>query len=117
MELTGLEEFREWMTEKGFVHYKNQFSQNGNYCNWYSCRRVKQETRECETNGHKINIAVTPFQSWFDSKRFESVQVDITGECDGVWYKLQAYSLSMEEFKEKIDDVESALVKAWGALK
>ena len=54
--------------------------------------------------------APTPSGAW------ESVEVDVTGEASGIWWKLQAYSLKPDELRERLSEIEGALIAAWNAI-
>lgn len=44
------------------------------------------------------------------------VSVDLTGEVDSTWYKLEAYSMSVDHFINNHETIEQQLIKSWGAL-
>lgn len=44
------------------------------------------------------------------------VNVDITGESSDIWFRLDAYSLSIEDFVNKHETIEATLTRAWRAL-
>lgn len=87
-----------------------------NDCDWYAWRRSKLSARDCDCNGPKMQIVLTPHSYERDGKRWESVEADVTGECAGVWYRLQAYSMTPTELVARLDDVEAALIRAWNSL-
>ena len=94
-----------------------------NGCNWYAYRRSTLPARECECNeGKPAQIVVRPHlflraSAPTPSGAWESVEVDVTGEASGLWWKLQAYSLKPEELRDRLPDIEAALIAAWNALK
>ena len=113
----NVRQLREWLEQQGFGFGNNQFRGHGNDCDWYAWRRSKLSARDCDCNGPKMQIVLTPHSYERDGKRWESVEADITGECDGVWYKLQAYSLTPTELVKRFDEIETALVTAWNSLR
>lgn len=46
-ELTGLDDLRDWLDSQGFRAYKDGLNARENLCNWYACRKVKADCREC----------------------------------------------------------------------
>ena len=110
-------QLREWLEHQGFGFGNNQFRGQMNDCDWYAWRRSKLSARDCDCNGPKMQIVLTPHSYNRDGKQWESVEADVTGECGGVWYKLQAYSLTPAELMARLDDVEAALVSAWNSLR
>lgn len=120
-EFTGLDDLRYWLSSAGFKIYEDNLRSRENLCNWYACRKIKSECRECETNeGKRLQIIASPYliDHSFRGEHFcsASVQLSITGEAKDVWYKLMAYSLSPDELRERLDEIEGRLVAAWSAL-
>lgn len=115
--LQGCEELREWLLKQGFKCSIESLHRNGNECNWYAFRRSELPARECECNdGKPMQLVVRPFACNINSRSWQSVEVDVTGEANGVWFKLSAYSMSHEDLKSRLPGVESSLIAAWNAL-
>lgn len=118
----GLDDLREWLESQGF-RVSQDYMQRENGCNWYAYRRSELPARECECNeGKPAQIVVRPHlflraSAPTPSGAWESVEVDVTGEASGLWWKLQAYSLKPEELRDRLPDIEAALIAAWNALK
>ncbi len=112
----NVNQLRDWLADNGFMFGKNTFRGQFNDCDWYAWRRSKLEARDCDCNGPKMQIVLTPHSYNRAGKQWESVEADVTGECDGVWYKLQAYSLTPSELVARLDEIETALVGAWNSL-
>jgi hypothetical protein len=120
--LVGCDELRMWLTARGFrVAQQDSLSRKGNKCNWYAYRRSALPARDCECNDDKaMQIVVTPWR--FESHElptgaWESVEVYVTVEAGGHWYRLQCYSLKHTELMERLHDIEAALIAAWNALR
>lgn len=114
MKLTKL---KDWLAEQGFQHYLNHLGSRDNRANWYSCRKTNIECRECETNdGKRMQIVVNPHSYIIHGDIHESVEINVTGEAGGVWYQLNAYSLSVDEVHTRLDEIERNLIAAWNAL-
>lgn len=113
-----MDSLKAFLESAGFTIYKNTPRSQFDMIDWYAARRVKG-ARECETNDHKVSLVVRPHQYDLElqGQVFGSVECDITGEANGIWYKLQAYSLKPEEFVERLDEIEASLLKAWNSLK
>ena len=110
-------QLRDWLEQQGFCFGNNQFRGQMNDCDWYAWRRSKLSARDCDCNGPKMQIVVTPHSCNRDGKQWESVEADVAGECDGIWYKLRAYSLTPAELVTRLDEIETALVTAWNSLR
>lgn len=113
--IVNMDQLRAWLADLGF-DFGNQFRDQMNECDWYAWRRSKLDARDCDCNEGRMQIVLTPYACEHDDTRWESVEVDVTGECDGVWYKLQAYSMTPAELVARLDDVEAALIRAWNSL-
>ena len=118
----GLDSLREWLLEHGF-RVSQDYMQRENGCNWYAYRRSELPARECECNdGKPMQIVVRPHlfrhaSAPTPSGAWESCEVDVTGEANGMWFRLMAYSLKPEELRERLPEIEAALIAAWNALK
>lgn len=116
----GLDDLREWLLAQGFHVSQDMIRDNG--CNWYAYRRSALPARECECNaGKPAQIVVRPHlfhhaSAPTPSGAWESVEVDVTGEANGIWWKLAAYSLKPDELRERLPEIELALVAAWNAI-
>lgn len=115
--LTGSDDLREWLTSQGFRTWQDGLAHPDNLCNWYATRKTHLQARECECNkGKSMQLLVKPFEFTFRTgDTASSVQVDVTGEANGIWYKLQAYSLSHDDLRGRLDEIESSLIAAWNA--
>jgi len=116
--LTGSDDLREWLTSQGFRTWQDGLAHSGNACNWYATRKTHLQARECEGNkGKPVHILVKPYEFTFrGGDAASSVEVDVTGEANGIWYKLQAYSLSHDDLRGRLDEIESSLIAAWNAV-
>lgn len=118
--LFGCDELREWLTSQGFRAAEDGLRHDGNQCNWYAYKRSAIPARECECNdGKPMQIVVKPHRFLHHSApggAWESVEVDVTGEVGGLWFKLQAYSVTQDELRERLGEIERNLIAAWNAL-
>jgi hypothetical protein len=118
--MADLEKLREWLESQGFKIANNSVASEVNQCRWYAWRRSSLPARRCECNDDKegAQIVVTPHSMTFQAgeQLYESVEVEICGQAGGAWYKLKAYSLSMNELPQQLPQIEAALVRAWNAL-
>ena len=108
---------KEWLKDKGFHEYPNVLASVENECKWIACKRQKSKY-VCESNYDKpgIRVVVLPHKWCIGGNECASVDVEIRGEANGIWYTLQAYSLSWEELPAKFDQVADALLRAWESL-
>jgi hypothetical protein len=118
--LIGCDELREWLIAQGF-RVAHDSLQRDNECNWYAYRRSALPARECECNeGKAMQLVVKPHKYAHHSAPgdvWESIEVDVTGETGGLWFKLQAYSLKRDELMGRLHEIEAALIEAWNALR
>ena len=116
-EFTGLDEQRAALEAAGLRIYRNHMAREGNLCNWVAQRRTDIPSRECECNdGRPVCVTVTPHFYLFPGNEMRTFEVDVTGECDGEWYALKAYSIWADEIIEKLPAAERSLIAAWNAL-
>lgn len=108
---------KEWLRDIGFREYPNAVASCENECKWIACKRYESKY-VCESNDDKpgIQVTVTPHKLRMGGNEYKSIEIGITGEANGIWCTLQAYSLSWEELPTKLDQVTDALVKAWEAI-
>lgn len=101
------------MQEEGYRYYDNAVP----HMDPYLAKRHKDH-RACECNHEKagIQVVVTLHSMDIHGERWESVEVDVTGEFRGHWYKLSAYSLPVAEFYEKRNEIIDSLLASWDNL-
>lgn len=110
-------ELKDWLTSKGFKFQENPIPTPGNHIGWVAYRPVPHEVRACETNDTKrLQLVIHPYQYPINGDLYSSVELQVTGEYNKVWYQLRAYSLSPDEVTEQLDTIELSLVKAWNNL-
>ena len=109
--MTKLKKFLE---ERGYKFYRD-YIDRANLCDWYACKRTESK-RECTSNEKPVQVVVSPHQYDYNGKISKSVEVSITAEFNGIWWKLDAYSLAPVDVIKNIDMIEASLVKAWEAL-
>ncbi len=112
-----MDELKSWLEANGFRTANNSVRDMHNRCHWYAYRRSSIPARECETNeGKACQIVVNPYTAEFQGKTLESVEVEVCGEASGIWWKLQAYSLTPDELRERLPEIEQSLIQAWNSL-
>lgn len=111
-------ETRRWLEANGFKTYKDALASRDNLADWYACRYSDIPASECETNaGKRIQIVVKPHSFHVPGRiTSQSVEIDVTGEAGGIWYRLVAYSLKPEDMIAKLPQIEASLIAAWNAL-
>jgi hypothetical protein len=115
-ELHGFNELREKLTAAGFKSELDIFRNNLDSCNWYAYRQTALEARLCESSSKPPQIEVKVY-SVLSSVNCESVEIGLTGERGGTWYKLMAYGRSPRELMIDLPHIEKSLIAAWNALK
>ena len=115
--LTGCDQLREWLLNRGFRAEEDRFRTQGNECNWYAYKRTDFDARECETNdGKRMSIFVKPFAYTHNGVTQESASVEIVGEASDIWFDQRAYSIPLQTLMERMADIERMLINAWNAL-
>lgn len=79
---------------------------------WYAWRPAK--TRDCQSNEKPPSICIYPWDDEINGVEIRSMEMEICGEIDGVWYKLQAYAMPIGT--SQIEPVSKVLMRAWEAL-
>ena len=115
--LSGCEDLREWLRERGFKVSKDPLGSQGNECNWYAYKRTDHEARECECNeGKRMQVLIRPFSYVLHGDIHESSEIELTGEVGGLWFTLKAYGVKHAELKKRVEEIERMLIDAWNAL-
>lgn len=107
-----MDKLKAFLEARGYKFYKNYIDRG---FDWYACKRSESK-RECTSNEKPPQIVVNPFKHTYGDATVESVTVDVTACFNGLWWKLEAYSLSPKETIKELDKIEASLVKAWEAL-
>lgn len=112
-----MDELKEWLATDGFKFENNWLTVDINDCKWYAWRKTKLESMECDCNQWKgIQIIVKPYFFKIDGVRNKSVEVELSGEHKGVWFKIMAYSIDASDLPIKLPDIERSLINGWNAL-
>ena len=111
--MNGMNKLKKFLEKRGYKFYKNIF--HNNLCDWYAYKCTESK-RECTSNETPVQVVVTPHIAKYNSTICKSVEVDLTAEFNGVWWKLKAYSLSEKDVIKNLEMIEMSLVKAWEAL-
>jgi hypothetical protein len=110
------DKLKEILISMGYTVKFNPLNVEHNECDWYAYRAFPS-TRKCECNEKKdIQIVIYPYQYSKRGIYGQSVEIDLTGQFNGVWWKLQSYSISMDEVKDKHDSIVKSLISAWEHL-
>jgi hypothetical protein len=111
------DDIKQWLQEQGFSECKNELAYFEDECKWYACKRYPSKYNcECNYDKDGIQVVVTPHKWRINGHQCQSVEINITGEANGIWCKLQAYSLTWAELPDKFDQVTDTLMKAWEAI-
>jgi hypothetical protein len=109
----GCDELRTWLESQGFRAYTNAPSAD-NACNWYTCRTTALMSRECECNEKPVQIIVRPFKFGLSIPDF--IEVEVRGQTGDLWFQLMAHSLTPDELRARLPEIEARLIAAWNAL-
>lgn len=102
--MPALADLRPWLAARGFTVFNSLATK----CGWDSYRPAA-DARPCEL-ARRPSIHVT-----MSDVIPQQVDVLLSGECDGVPYRLRA-SLSPWDLDEQLTAVEARLVRVWNAL-
>ena len=113
----GFDELRNWLETQGFRCYYNNLIEQGNKCNWYACRKTKLKARECETNDNSaVQITIRPFKFEIFTNCYKTIEIELVGEANKIWFSLKAYALTEDDVYKRLDEIEQMLVSAWNGL-
>lgn len=114
-----MKKLKNWLKDQGFSFGRSPFQNNMNECKWQAYRISELTARRCESNSEKegMQIIITPYEFSMNSYHSQSVEVELYGEANGIWWKLLAYSIKPEELESRLPEIESSLIAAWNALK
>ena len=117
IEVSAADLLLESLKANGFKIAEETLRNPDNLATWYAYRRSEIPAVECECNdGKRMQIVIKPHFYNYGNVKAESVEVDVTGEAGGVWYKLCAYSLPAEQLMPRLPKIEASLLAAWNAL-
>lgn len=97
---------KEFLESKGYHHFDSGVT------NGFS-KKVKSASL-CETN-HKLTIVVNEWIPPIENHPSSS-SISIRAEKRGIWWNLQAYSLSEAEVYERLEEIEKDLIKIFNEL-
>ena len=116
MQFTGLPELRSALEAAGW-RIENYGAMQENACNWYAWSADRAGIApDCECNDKPPGLVIHPYDCRFGEVRSRSVTVDLTGERDGVWWKLTSYAVAPEEFMQRLPRIRAGLAAAWAAV-
>lgn len=82
---------------------------------WHAYQRLDGAV-DCSSNHRPPALILVPYRLEHNGEVQYSVEFEVTGEIDGgVWLKLKAYSVSMDEAIDAIPNVRSLLMASWNA--
>lgn len=105
----------DWLQENGFRVDTNQMADQTNNCKWYAWRRF-DEARDCECNDKPPSLYVYPHLFTLRDRQYSSVEVKVGGQVGSPWFRVEAYSIGLDELPARLPEVEAALLRAWNAL-
>lgn len=112
-----MKELRDWLDGQGFKFGIDALRDLIEECDWYAYRRTTIQSRECECNdGKAMQIIVKPSQLTIHGKQYRTATVEVCGEYDGQWWRLEAYGVDVAKLPAKLDTIERQLIAAWNAL-
>lgn len=121
--LRGCDDLRGKLQAAGFRTFIEAVHKDSNECNWYAARRMKPPYRHCELNEENFSLFVRPFAITMrpygqgdEGVRYETVEIGVIGQSDGIWFDLKAYSVPIDEALSRLDDIEGMIGKAWNGL-
>lgn len=114
----GLPEFERALREAGWRIQVDPYRMSRfNQCNWYAWSADRADFQpDCASNEKPPSFVVKPSLLHIDGRTSKSVEVEVCGEAPGgTWLKLQAYSIDVAEFFERIPLIRAQLAAAWNA--
>lgn len=112
----SMDKFKQWLEQNGFNLHPYRLRQPGNIYDWLAAKRLSG-VAECETNGYP-QIVVKPYGYLVTTDiQHESVEIEITGERNKMWFCLKAYSVKPQEALQRWPEIERSLIAAWQAIR
>ena len=110
------QEVIEYLEKSGYKPYPVAKSDYG-FQVWNGSKRCPKGTPECDTNEDKVSwhVKVSDWCIPNDPyhRDFKSVEIEIVGGTNGLWFKLTAYSINFDDLKKKLFHAEISLLDAW----
>lgn len=99
--------------EHGYKEYEEEYS----HPYLFKCLLQKRVNSDsvCETN-NKLNIDINVSKMDLGSNVYESYDVKIVAEKNGLWWNLSCYSMNRGELLEKLTEVENTLIKLFNSI-
>ena len=113
-----IEHYYKEHTMTDYEKLKDFFLTNG-WRNYPTPNPVYPETRRelwAKKSGVGPNFCVVPVTMNIHGNNTDFISIDLTGEVNDIWFKLEAYSLSIDDFLKNHKDIEASLLKSWSAL-
>jgi len=114
--MNSQDELKEILISMGYTVKFNLLNSEHNGCDWYAYKGFPS-TRKCECN-EKSNalIVIYPYEYSKRGIYDQNVEFILSGQFNGVWWKLQSYAINWDEVKEKHDSIVKSLISAWEHL-
>lgn len=109
-----IQELTDWLiNEHKYVAYDTKFEYPYTFKTSLS-RRVKSKS-VCDCND-KLSVYVTASQLNLSDRLYDTIDVSITAEKNGKWWKLLSYSLNKEEVIKDLVSIEETLIKMFNQI-
>ncbi len=107
-----LDEMKELLRSDGWKIYQKSNLKNEK---WYACKQF-DSIHWCESNHKRPQFVLWAYENSYAGEKYHSCKVDVTGEADGAWFELSAYSMLPAEFWNRRQYIMGQLKAAWEAL-
>ena len=104
----------DWLKiEHGYREYKQQNDSNFTYKTLLQ-KRVDSEC-VCECND-RLSITINVSLLYLSDSYYESYEIEIVAEKNKMWWKLSCYSMTRDEIKGRLKEVEETLVRLFNNI-
>lgn len=111
----ALETLRAELEAAGWRVYNDSNAAHYNNCKWYAGAKLADGAPDCASNRRPPGLCISPFSTVFNGLPFEQVEFSVTGDADGIWLCLKAYSIPIKDAMASIPKVRAMLCAAWTA--
>jgi hypothetical protein len=113
--LVGCDDLRAWLQAQGFACAPNPVPDRDNLVNWYAFRRQAVTGPQAEHTEQTVHVR--PHKLQLGDRVLEIADVVVVFQLEDLSYELKAYSLSFDQLKQRLPEVSTNLLAAWGALR
>ncbi len=112
------DELKAALSDAGWRIENNRLRGEYNECSWYAWHANRPSAwPDCQCNDKPPSLIIMPSYTRLpDGQEFSGVDIDLTGEMNGRWFKLKMYSVNTDEVLQAAEEAKRTLGAAWTAI-